>query len=121
MRKRNPYHFWPAIVGLLAAAVFIVALILLTNWHLYFVWIASFSLVTFAMFGIDKGLAKADTARIPEAVLHLFTLLGGFPGQFLGRIVFHHKANFRKHPSFTIVLIISIVIYGILGYFLFIG
>ena len=72
------------------------------------------------MFGIDKGLAKADQARIPEAVLHMFTLLGGFPGQFLGRIVFRHKTNFQKHPSFTIVLIISIVIYGILGYFLFI-
>jgi uncharacterized membrane protein YsdA (DUF1294 family) len=85
-------------------------LYIMTRRHPYILWIISTSLVTFALFGLDKALSKTERARIPESVLHLFTLLGGFPGQIIGRIVFKHKTNFKKHPSFTIVLVVSIAL-----------
>jgi len=108
--RRHRYQFNATIISLAAALLLFEALYIITHWNAYVLWILSFSIVTFSLFGIDKSLSKTERTRIPESVLHLFTLLGGFPGQILGRIVFHHKTNFKRHPSFTIVLVISIVI-----------
>ncbi len=69
------------------------------------------SVTTFALFGVDKALAKAGRGRIPEIVLHAFTLLGGFPGQLLGRLIFRHKINFSRHPAFNIVLAVSALLW----------
>ena len=108
--RRHRYQFNATIISLAAALLLFGVLYIITHWNAYILWILSFSIVTFGLFGIDKSLSKTERTRIPESVLHLFTLLGGFPGQILGRIVFHHKTNFKRHPSFTIVLVISIVI-----------
>lgn len=105
------------LIGLVATAAILLVLVFLLGLHLYPAWIISFSVTTIALFGIDKGLAKAGSDRIPENVLHLFTVLGGFPGQLLGRILFHHKTNFSKHPSFNIVLVASTILWVIIGYF----
>jgi uncharacterized membrane protein YsdA (DUF1294 family) len=108
--RRHRYQFNATIISLAAALLLFGVLYIITYWNPYILWILSFSIVIFSLFGIDKSLSKTERTRIPESVLHLFTLLGGFPGQILGRIVFHHKTNFKRHPSFTIVLAISIVI-----------
>ena len=108
--RRHRYQFNATIISLAAALLLFGVLYIITHWNAYILWILSFSIVTFSLFGMDKSLSKTERTRIPESVLHLFTLLGGFPGQILGRIVFHHKTNFKRHPSFTIVLVISIVI-----------
>jgi uncharacterized membrane protein YsdA (DUF1294 family) len=108
--RRHRYQFNAIIVSIIATCLLFGILNIITEWSLYLIWILSVSAVTFGLFGVDKTLSKTDRARIPESVLHLFTLLGGFPGQILGRVVFRHKTNFKRHPSFTIVLVISIVI-----------
>jgi len=117
--RRNPYHTTAIVGGVLATVALVIALILLTSWSLLVIWLAAVNLTTFAMFGIDKASAKANGPRIPEVVLHAFTLLGGFLGQLLGRILFRHKTNFKRHPSFTIVLIASAIIWVVVIYLLF--
>ena len=54
------------------------------------------SLVTFALFGIDKAKARAGAWRIPESTLLLLALLGGTLGAYAGRTMFRHKT--RKQP-----------------------
>ncbi len=50
-------------------------------------------LITFVLYGADKSKAKAHKWRIPEKVLLGASLLGGFPGGWLGMYVFHHKTK----------------------------
>ena len=108
--RRHRYQFNAIIASFVLVLIVFGLLNIITNWSWYVIWIFSISAITFGLFGVDKALSKTDKARVPESVLHLFTLLGGFPGQILGRIVFRHKTNFKRHPSFTIVLALSIII-----------
>lgn len=71
-----------------------------------FSWLAAWSIVTFVLYGIDKGVAKTRGTRVPEIVLHAFALAGGFAGGWLGRAIFHHKT---LHRSFAAVLAVSTV------------
>lgn len=109
--RRSPYHTTAIIGGIVVTITLVVVLFVLTDWPALLIWLAAVNVTTFAMFGIDKASAKAGGPRIPEIVLHAFTLLGGFLGQLLGRIVFHHKTNFQRHPAFTIVLVASVIIW----------
>lgn len=118
--RRHRYQFNATIIATLVTMLLIAILIFTTQLRPYVVWLISLSITTFALFGVDKALSRSTRARIPESILHLFTLLGGFPGQFIGRLVFHHKTNFKQHPSFTIVLIISIVLQALLVFVFFI-
>jgi uncharacterized membrane protein YsdA (DUF1294 family) len=54
------------------------------------------NLLTFAAFGLDKALARAQRRRIPEARLLGLALIGGTAGAYAGRALFHHKT--RKQP-----------------------
>jgi uncharacterized membrane protein YsdA (DUF1294 family) len=117
MYRRHRYQINAIVLTSLGAILLFGALYAVTSWSLYLLWIISLSAATFALFGIDKALSKSQAARIPESVLHLFTLLGGFLGQILGRYTFHHKTNFKRHPSFTYVFIISVVLQLGLYYF----
>jgi len=54
------------------------------------------NLLTFAVFGLDKALARARRRRIPEARLLGLALIGGTPGAYAGRALFRHKT--RKRP-----------------------
>ena len=117
--RRHRYQFNAIIISLVASLAIYGLLLFFTGIPAYFLWILSVSVVTFILFGVDKALSKTDQARIPESVLHLFTLLGGFPGQILGRIAFRHKINFKRHPSFTVVLVISIILQIVLILLLF--
>lgn len=49
------------------------------------------SLITFAAYGLDKRAARLGRWRIPERRLHLFELLGGWPGAWLAQRTFRHK------------------------------
>ena len=55
------------------------------------------NITTFLLFGVDKGLAKTlRNLRIPEVVLHIYTLLGGIIGHIGGRLVFPAQDQPRK-------------------------
>lgn len=59
-------------------------LFLLTAWAV--AWVVSFGL-----HWTDKRRAEAGTRRISEKILHLWELLGGWPGAFVAQRVLRHK------------------------------
>jgi len=61
---------------------------------------------TFAVFGLDKWRAVNGGWRIPERVLLLLALLGGWPGAKAAQIWFGHKT--RKQPFGTILNLIAV-------------
>jgi uncharacterized membrane protein YsdA (DUF1294 family) len=77
--------------------------------HYYFTWVLAISLVTFAYYGTDKWLAKAHRfqLRVPELILNLLAILGGAPGAWLGRALFRHKTNLRRHWLMFAILLVS--------------
>ena len=61
-------------------------------------YLAAVNVVTFTVYGIDKGKARRGAWRIPEKTLFLLPLLGGSVGALLGMKVFRHKT---KHWYFV--------------------
>jgi len=57
-------------------------------------------LVAFLAYSIDKSAARAGKRRIPEATLHSFSLLGGWPGAIVAQRWLHHKSS---KTSFQII------------------
>jgi uncharacterized membrane protein YsdA (DUF1294 family) len=85
------------------------------DWRLYWLWLAIASGITFLLYGLDKAQSKSGGWRVPEVVLHVLALSGGFPGGWAGRSLFRHKT---KKGFFVFVLTVSTVIHLGLGYWL---
>ncbi len=66
------------------------------------------SLVTVCAYGLDKRRARLGRPRIPERTLHLFELLGGWPGALLGMSLFRHKTQKR---SFRLVFFVVVLLH----------
>jgi uncharacterized membrane protein YsdA (DUF1294 family) len=54
---------------------------------------AGLSVAVFLLTWLDKRRAEAGGRRIPESVLHLGELLGGWPGGGLAQRLFRHKIS----------------------------
>ena len=84
----------------------------------YITWISSFSLITWAFYGWDKRISELKTFlqswRIPEFTLNLIALLGGFPGAWVGRSMFQHKSNVRRHRGMFVLLVTSTLLHILL-------
>jgi len=105
LRRPKKFFLWLAVVLALAGGG---AIYHVTQWNLYIISIATLSVVNFLFYGFDKLTAKIAKQRIPEIVLHLLSLCGGFPGGWAGRTAFRHKTQKR---SFLIVLIASTILH----------
>jgi uncharacterized membrane protein YsdA (DUF1294 family) len=108
------------VFGLLGAGIgggLTILLYATTSWHPYLAWLAAWSVAAFVIYGLDKGLAKANGPRVPELILNLLALVGGFAGGWLGMAVFHHKSNYRRHPGMWAVLALSTLGHLVLIYF----
>ena len=74
--------------------------------------LAAINLVAFALFGLDKALARVGRRRVRESTLLWLALIGGTPGAYAGRRLFRHKT--RKEPFssrlFGIAVLQAIVI-----------
>ena len=51
------------------------------------------SVVTFVVYAMDKRAAQRGTWRVPEAKLHLWSLVGGWPGAVLAQQLLRHKSS----------------------------
>jgi uncharacterized membrane protein YsdA (DUF1294 family) len=58
------------------------------------------SAVAFILYGVDKAASQKSSRRVSENTLHLWALLGGWPGALAGQRVFRHKT---RKLSFQIV------------------
>lgn len=54
------------------------------------------STVAFLAYGLDKQAATDGAWRTAEKRLHLWSLLGGFPGAWAAQRVFRHKGRKRR-------------------------
>jgi len=63
------------------------------------------SLVSVAMYWLDKRAAQLGTRRVRESTLHFIDLIGGWPGALVIRPIIRHK---------TIDLKFRVVLWGII-------
>jgi uncharacterized membrane protein YsdA (DUF1294 family) len=63
--------------------------------------------LTFIAYGTDKAAARRDRSRIPEATLHVISVLGGWPGALVAQRVFRHKTVKR---SFRAVFWVTVLV-----------
>lgn len=64
------------------------------------------SAIAFAAYALDKSAAKNDQWRISENTLHLFALLGGWPGALAAQRLLRHKS---RKQSFQMAFWITVV------------
>lgn len=63
---------------------------------------------TFLLYGADKAAARRGGNRIPENILHLLALLGGWAGAFMAQRLFRHKTGKRRFQSiFRITVLVN--------------
>ncbi|PZE14012.1 DUF1294 domain-containing protein [Pseudomonas sp. 57B-090624] len=74
------------------------------------------SLVCFIAYWRDKRSAVAGAQRTPESRLHLYELLGGWPGGLLAQRLIRHKN--RKLPYQVKFWSIVVLHLGVLGWWL---
>jgi uncharacterized membrane protein YsdA (DUF1294 family)/cold shock CspA family protein len=72
------------------------------------------SLLTFVVYAMDKSAAKSNNWRTKERALHLFGVIGGWPGAFFAQNAFRHKskkAEFQTVFWVTVALNVGAVLY----------
>jgi len=68
---------------------------------------AAMSVLTFALYALDKSAARAGRWRIQESTLHSAALLGGWPGALMAQRMLRHKS---RKPSFQIAYWLTVMI-----------
>ena len=77
-------------------------------------YLLAVNLVTFAVFGWDKLMAKWQKRRVPEKTLFLLAGLLGSVGAWLGMQIFRHKT---KHAKFKLLVPVLMAVHlALLGY-----
>jgi uncharacterized membrane protein YsdA (DUF1294 family) len=99
-----------AVIGLLlmlvAPAYALSRLVGSVDWRLLVGAPVVVSLFTFVAYRSDKRRAEAGEWRIPEWVLHMAELAGGWPGAFLAQRLFRHKtAKVSYQVQFWIIVL----------------
>ena len=87
------------------------------GWVFIPLWCLVMSLVAFIAYWIDKSAAVRGDWRIKESTLHMFELLGGWPGAFLAQRMLHHKNRKVSYQvEFFILTVINVGVLAYIGY-----
>lgn len=65
------------------------------------------SVVAFTAYALDKSAARNDGWRTSETTLHVFSLVGGWPGALVAQRVLRHKS---KKQSFQMAFWVTVVL-----------
>ena len=65
------------------------------------------SIVTFLAYAVDKSAAQNDRWRTKESTLHLFSLIGGWPGALFAQKTLRHKSKKQEFQSIFWVTVIA--------------
>lgn len=71
------------------------------------IYLIIINLLSFILFGIDKGKAKRKEWRISEASLLGISILGGAIGSLIGMVIFKHKLS--KKPFYLGIPLIIVI------------
>ena len=74
--------------------------------HLVLLYFSA-SFITFLAYAFDKSKAQRGAWRTPESTLHMFSLIGGWPGAALAQQLLRHKSQkkeFRSAFWFTVIV-----------------
>ena len=82
---------------------------------LYACWLACINIAAFIFYGYDKILSMKNLWRVPELVLHLLALAGGFIGAFCGMEIFRHKT---RKIIFIFIIIFAALIHALIYYYI---
>lgn len=72
-------------------------------------WCAALSGFTYLVYAWDKRLARIKAWRVPEILLHLLEIHGGWPGAFIAQRRLRHK---NRKLSYQIVFWLIVAAYG---------
>ena len=68
------------------------------------------SVVAFLAYAFDKSAAEKEQWRTKESTLHLFGLMGGWPGALLAQKVFRHKSRKQEFQTvFWVTVVLNCV------------
>jgi len=112
----------PVIIAFsIVCAFFLVLTLAIVMFHLspiVFGIYALFSMITIAAYHIDKSSALRGDWRIPENMLHLLELFGGWPGALIAQAYYRHKTIKSSYKMvYWIIIVINLivlVVYGLL-------
>lgn len=82
---------------------------------IYLLFTVACSAIVFVLYGIDKRRAIKNQPRISERTLHIFSMLGGWPGAHLAQRLFRHKTlkiSFRLVFWLTVAVHLMMIAYG---------
>ncbi len=91
MMKRKPRRFFLLIFAI-PSAIGTFALWSTLEWPVLGSWLLSANVVAFCLWSYDKISAKRKGWRVPEAALHIMSVLGATPAAFIGMKFMRHKS-----------------------------
>lgn len=113
----------PAMKAFMASSiclVFIAALAAQGQVPLAVLWsYLGLSALSLGLYAFDKSAAKRGGQRVPENTLHIFSLLGGWPGAMYAQQLLRHKSSknsFRVIFWLTVIGNVSALSYLLLPY-----
>ncbi len=106
-----PWHYLLVLLILPVAGTVDLAINYQAPWAILVYVGASF--LTYYFYWDDKRRAKRNEWRIPEANLHLWSFVGGWPGAFIAQQQFRHKT---KKVSFRLVFWLIVASHQILWF-----
>jgi uncharacterized membrane protein YsdA (DUF1294 family)/cold shock CspA family protein len=108
----------PASKAFLMASAFLLAIYaaaVLRLLPILLVWLyLGLSVISLAIYALDKSAARKGGQRTPESTLHFLSLLGGWPGAMYAQQLLRHKSSkesFRAVFWVTVVLNVVSLIY----------
>ena len=98
-------------ISLISAAIFLVfvaasAFVGKLPFAIFWLYLIA-SVIAFLAYAFDKSAARNDQWRIQESTLHLFALVGGWPGALVAQKLLRHKS---KKQSFQTGFWITVVL-----------
>jgi uncharacterized membrane protein YsdA (DUF1294 family) len=90
MMKRKPRQFFLLIFAI-PSMIGAFALWYLFGWNVLGSWLLCANIVALTIWTYDKASAKSKKWRVPEAALHIMSLLGATPAAFIGMKFMRHK------------------------------
>ncbi len=117
----KPISAYFLLISFLLFSLFALLLTFKLKFNFLIAYFISINLTLFLLYLYDKINAKLSGLRVPEIILHLFTLLGGSLMAIIAqRLLSHKKSKKNFQTIFKKILIFqALIIFCIIGFILY--